>query len=455
MPTDLENILANIFERTRHQRRNPATKPVQSLGLNSELPIGIVSANANFLAEPIYGFYRTEAIMIDHFENDGDADEDLDQHTADSGETWTAQSNQLDLKTEDYVHENGGGLALYTVSGRLTSNMIVSCVYQEHDLSTGFAGLIFRFQDSSNYWRAYRHNATQFRLEEIAGGTPQANLTVVPSVAPADGDSITVVALGSSLLLFINGKLQGTLISTNQNDESDCGLFISNGNTAKFSEFRASDIATQVFDFEETVRGHTFFGGPEEYTYLLEGSLTEKELDLVVLDRFRPPASVDEDISNHLADTGHVWTERQGGFTVLTSGVCVWDGGTQGIATVDAGTPDVRISLNNLRRADRTGIVIRWVDNTHYWRVALEPSGPNIRLQKVDTGTTDIITTTIAPSGEHNLMIEAIGSTWRLWVDGVLAGTAVDNFQETIEDHGIFGLGSGRLLDFKIWDIVS
>ncbi len=453
MTTDLEAVLANIFERTQRQRRNPATKPVQSVGVNTEIPISITSLNTPFLAEPIYGFYRTEAVMIDHFENDSNADVNLSAHTADSGETWTAQANAMTLKTEDYVLETGAGLALYTVSGRAISNMIVSCVYQEHDISTGFAGLIFRFQDTSNYWRAYRLSATQFRLEEIIGGTPQADLTVVPPVAPADGDSITVVALGPTLQLFINGSLEGSIVSTNQNDESDCGLFISNGNTAKFGEFRASEIATQVFDFEETVRGHTFWGGPEEYIYLLDGSLTQKALNLVVLDRFRPPANADEDIANHLADTSHVWTERQGGFTVLTSGVCVWDGGTTGIATVDAGTPDVRISLNNLRRADRTGIVIRWVDNTHYWRVVLEPSGPNIRLQKVDGSSGDIITTTINPQKEHNLMIEAIGDTWRLWVDGVLAGTAIDNFQETIEDHGIFGLGVGRLLDFKIWSI--
>ncbi len=450
--SDLENILANIFERTRHQRRNPATTPVQSLGLNSELPIGITSATAPFLAEPIYGFWRTADAVVDHLENDSNADQDLTAHTADSTHTWTAGGGTLTLKTEDYAHENGGADARYIISGRSTVDMRVVAVLQDAKLTGGGAGIMFRYQDASNYWRLRTLSATQYRLEEVVGTIGIADLDI--TVSPADGDEIMIEAVGDTIRAYINSKLVGTLVSSNQNDEVDCGLYIANGNLSKFSEFRAFEIATTVFDFEEPVRGHTFFGGPEEYTYLLEGSLTEKELDLVVLDRFRPPANADEDIANHLADTGHVWTERQGGFTVRTSGVCTWDGGATGIATVDAGTPDVRISLNNLRRSDRTGIVIRWVDNTHYWRVILEPSGSVIELQKVDTSTASVIVTTINPQVEHNLMIEAIGSTWRLWVDGVLAGTAVDNFQETIEDHGIFGLGNGRLLDFKIWDIV-
>ena len=365
MATDLETILASIFERTRHQRRNPATSPVQSLGLNSELPIGITSVTAPFLAEPIYGFYLTADPVVDHFENDTNADVNLSAHTADSTHTWTARANQLDLKTEDYVLENGGGLALYTISGRSTADMIVSCVYQDVNVVANGGGLLFRYQDTTNYWRVRVLNSTTYRLEEVIAGTGQADLDVVSTDKPANGDSIMVICIGDTILFYINNRLEGSVISANQNDEVNCGVYIDNTNATKLGEFRAAEITSVGFNFETAVRSHTFFGGPEEYVYLLEGSQTEKELDLVVLDRFRPPANADEDIGNHLADTGHVWTKRQGGFTVLTSGVCTWDGGTTGIVTVDAGTPkmqlgalgsNITVTLVNAKHAKINGI---------------------------------------------------------------------------------------------------
>ncbi len=119
------------------------------------------------------------------------------------GEVWGIDTNQAKKQT---AGSSGAG-EHFAVIDLGVSDMDVSIVTAVRVVANG-AGLCFRFVDSSHYW-LYRNSnlgSTQLILRNGGGEAVQAS-----DSGGTEGDTLRVVATGSSLTCYRNGVLKQTL----------------------------------------------------------------------------------------------------------------------------------------------------------------------------------------------------------------------------------------------------
>jgi hypothetical protein len=73
------------------------------------------------------------------------------------------------------------------------------------------AGIVFRWVDSSNYWRAWiKSSLTAVVLEEVVSGTPTTRGSLSTSISASTAYTLRVVASGNTIQVYLNGALATT-----------------------------------------------------------------------------------------------------------------------------------------------------------------------------------------------------------------------------------------------------
>jgi hypothetical protein len=145
---------------------------------------------------------------------------DWSSRTTDAGGlTWTEAVGQW--TTGGYAggssYPTGSGRALATLPGHADGT--VGVTFSSSPSGSQQQGLVFRSQNSSNYWRAGRT-----ALHRISAGTVAA--TFAYSSAFADGDRITVAYSGSNIAVSKNGTQVLAITDSNLSTATGIGMVV-------------------------------------------------------------------------------------------------------------------------------------------------------------------------------------------------------------------------------------
>jgi hypothetical protein len=135
------------------------------------------------------------------------------------GLTWSVKAGAW--VTSGYAggaaYPDGTARALATLTGHADGTVAVTFATKPDTGRT--QGLVFRYQDNSNYWRA-----TRTGLQRIASGAVASTSTYSSSFA--DGDRLTVSYSGSNIAVKKNGTQVLTITDSNLSTATGVGLVV-------------------------------------------------------------------------------------------------------------------------------------------------------------------------------------------------------------------------------------
>lgn len=139
-------------------------------------------------------------------------------------------------------------VAAYVADGQADGELIAN-IYQ-FDLSKD-VGVIFRYQDTDNFWVAYRRNSYAVLVKKVMG-TPTSFLYL--TTTPTGNFEIKVNLSGSTIKLYLDGVLKATLTDSDLSSATKIGLY------SEDTSYKFYDI-----DFDNS-------GGSDYFTDLFEGT---------------------------------------------------------------------------------------------------------------------------------------------------------------------------------------
>jgi len=192
----------------------------------------------------------------DGIENDTFTDvngTDLTAHTSDTGGSWTARSGTFQVQGNVASNQAlAGTISLYTYSIGTANGLLIG----EPNLTTSQGGLVFRWADSSNYWRAITTivGSGRLRLIKRVAGVE----TTVADVAPV-GTPLTVSFVGDQIRVWLGDNLLIDVADSALSANTGVGLygtFIGSGSRPTIDNFffypgGTVDITTEVKDGAE------------------------------------------------------------------------------------------------------------------------------------------------------------------------------------------------------------
>lgn len=116
--------------------------------------------------------------------------------TASSNIGWTAQSGTLGISS-NVAYAPGAGTNISTVP--VTQETNVECIMT----TTGNAGIVFRYKDTSNYWAYVRHTDGNARLIKVVGGSTTV-ITPAATQAVAANNILRVTVNGGHIRTYVN-----------------------------------------------------------------------------------------------------------------------------------------------------------------------------------------------------------------------------------------------------------
>jgi hypothetical protein len=127
-----------------------------------------------------------------------------------AGGTWGVSSNQL------YAVTGGGSMDAFTVQDPATADGTYRAdVTLSGTSGHGFAGLIFRYIDTSNHLRAMLKQSTgEFLLQKNDAGTLTTLLNIAPGLTAGSTYTMVVVLNGATITVTLNGTLVGSYTLT-------------------------------------------------------------------------------------------------------------------------------------------------------------------------------------------------------------------------------------------------
>lgn len=253
---EIEELLANLFERSARARRNPARHVATSDAVFSELPVAIAAGSTDLVTTPLWGQWILTDEVVDQFTNTTDADIDLDTHTSDSGHSWTSRLGAMNVSTSDQLVASSS--AIYTVD-RAVADMRVSLAYPEP--GNYQVSMLWRYQDVSNYWRLDMGSGEVILKKTIAASTTTVATYTTPT---ADDDRLRVTTLGDALIVELNGTVLDIKDESQLTTATKCGVLLASTATAKLDSFHAWNLTASGINLE-TDPGHVFYGGPETW----------------------------------------------------------------------------------------------------------------------------------------------------------------------------------------------
>lgn len=172
------------------------TFPVKELDLATENAYitGRINPPASILvdAQLVLSCINSDGIHTDTFtDTDGTL---LSAHASDSGGSWTNVSGTITIQT-NRGEDAGSGTVIYTYSVG-ASNGFLRCTFAggSYTFGTNRAAIIFRYADTSNYWRLEHSDDDGGRLIKRVAGSDTVVLTSISSANAVsfDGDHIRI-----------------------------------------------------------------------------------------------------------------------------------------------------------------------------------------------------------------------------------------------------------------------
>lgn len=159
--------------------------------------------------------------------------------------------------------------------------------------------------------------------------------------------------------------------------------------------------------------------------------------------------------SEESGGTGLTWTVQKGTAAISTNKATFSAlGDSLGIATIDAGTPDVMVELTASRTGGTSGAVLRYTDVNNYIKCVHD--GTNVVLTEVVAGTPNaLVTASHSYSPDRRIIVSLKGTLVHTFYDTTLKGDAagVTTAVTTGNNHGLFTDDTGATFDnFVVWN---
>ena len=172
--------------------------------------------------------------------------------------------------------------------------------------------------------------------------------------------------------------------------------------------------------------------------------------------------ATDGELSAYTPTVGPTWTEDSGDWDTA-SGVLV--NTALGIATFDSGVSTAIYDANIKTPASGTtngGMIARYVDNTHFWYVALDDTNDKVYLYECDDDACvagdegdkridDAVTGGLAANTAYNvrLAVSATSPYWSIFINGLLEGTyTTAGTSSTATKFGLRDEGNANIVAF-------
>lgn len=340
------------------------------------------------------------------------ADSSSSLGSADVGGAWTVQSATFGISSLR-AYETTGGLGIATIdSGHADADVSVVIAVRLTGGGAGNAGVVFRFTNTSNYWRAFFDGSTGLVfLQKVVGGA--ASTVFSGGTMGASGGAVLARFNGSTIAVYVNGRLVGTTTDSFNSTATKHGLWI-NGNTL----WRLDD----------------FFAEPAPANPTGSGTAS---------DTFN---RADTHQTLGVSSSGHTWEAQSGHFGIVSGRAFAISPAQRGHTIVETGDGDgtITVSIHSSQEDGNAGVVFRWSDASNYWVLFYDGGIPGgggqfIALRKYVAGTpTDLATFSGALADDDGIGVVLAGSSIEVLQNTTTLGTYTDSFNSTATKHGLW-----------------
>ncbi|MCA1841556.1 MAG: hypothetical protein LC723_14875, partial [Actinobacteria bacterium] len=278
--------------------------------------------------------------------------------------------------------------------------------------TTGQTGLVFRLDNSNNYWQYTRDGSSgNARLSYWVNGT-ETVVTANNTRAVAAGATLTVTRFGNRIIAGV--ITTGTYAMSH--DTTDVAGFTNNR--------KVGLIITDT-----TSRLDTFSASASIWA-----------------DNFNRAASAS---SLGITSSGYTWTSRSGNLGITSSAASAPSAATN-ISTVDV-TSETNVNVTvSTTGSGAAGVVFRYIDNNNYWYYGRNGSTGNAELIKTVAGTPTTVspTATQAVAAGNVLSVNVVGYEINCYVGTTLThGVMNDSANYSGTQAGIRIDGTATRLD--------
>lgn len=124
--------------------------------------------------------------------------------------------------------------------------------------ASGHTGLLFRFQDASNFWMFYANAPSNYTVQEVKAGLLLGGTSA--ALTPNNNDVLRLLANGSSITAFVNGVQQISVTNSDFQAATKHGLYVDTFTTGTWDNWSASDPTVVPY-------GGQYIGGPLQLTF--------------------------------------------------------------------------------------------------------------------------------------------------------------------------------------------
>jgi len=284
------------------------------------------------------------------------------------------------------------------------SDLSISCVVTPFNSGSNHThpGIVFRYQDSSNYWYyEVNPNYQQFHLYEVNGGTQSLRTQYRTTVTSGLSITLRVDCKGNNIVLYVNGVEIVTYVSASFKSNTKVGVRIGKGGSVSGSNATYS----------------AFMVKPFSGLYLNWPLFTESASNPLIA--LGSPGSYD---SNDANDPNVVYDSANNRYVMYYS---AFNGGASGQTTAIASATSLEgpwtkfsqnpvLSLGSLPYGEDGGLVY-W---NNYWWKSYESSSGHVGMAK----SADLISWTnlgaVLPDNCPGMSISPDGSFLRITQDG-------------------------------------
>ncbi|GEM_PF-3050972 len=332
---------------------------------------------------------------------------------------WTKQMGDSQISNGSLVR--GGTLESLATFNSQVSEGIFEITFTTPNSTFADQMLYFRYQDQQNWWR-FRCTPNTVHLEKMVGGV--YSIPYQTGALKCNSNTtyrLTVRAHGSNLNVWLNNT--SALFSDDGID--DTALQNATGVGIGFGENSPSPSVDQILAWPKTIT-LPLAVGPFP-------TVVKSGAQIIANDTFT--GAVSTRLQNHTPETGGPWTEHGSTTWTVHNGV-VTPSGCCGVATVDAGSPDMSVTtvINLANSAGcgtdgwEVGPVLRYIDGEHrIWaRFLWQCSSPEIELWEISNGTggrflnAKNITGLVNLGEKHTLTAAVLGKKISVYLDGKL-----------------------------------
>jgi hypothetical protein len=166
------------------------------------------------------------------YDNFSRADNAASLGVSTSGHTWTAFEGTCGISGKQAFPSNGTAAHSATIDTGISEiDLRATLVLAPTDDQ---AGVVFRYTTGFNgyYFRADTTSGN-YRLEKYDG----ASTVVSGGPAPANGDAIRVIAVGSAIRCYVNGALACSMTDAFNSSATNCGVSFYFNAVARIDDF--------------------------------------------------------------------------------------------------------------------------------------------------------------------------------------------------------------------------